>query len=384
MALNRANLPEVTRLPPQEVPRPAIPSGAEEERPRGDLARRASRISASLVIIAGVAVLAVCYVAETLLVTVMVSILLAFILEPVVSGLVRIRLPRSIAALLAILLLLGVAYGLSYFFYNRALDFARQLPKYSRDIRGMVSHVVQKKNQLQQAGEKVLPPDAKSKEAMPVTVVGNETGVITRNLGTVTELAFTLAFIPFLVYFMLSWQEHARARTVQLFPPANRTVAYITMGQIASMMRSFIAGNFFIGVFMALCSMLVFALLKLPYFYFLGVFSGFLSLIPYLGLILALFVPLTAGIGTLNTTGMIVVIVTVTALHLLSMNVLFPKFIGGRLRLNPLVVTMGLLIWGFIWGAMGLVLAVPILGAIKIICDHIPNLRPIGAWMGND
>jgi predicted PurR-regulated permease PerM len=72
----------------------------------------------------------------------------------------------------------------------------------------------------------------------------------------------------------------------------------------------------------------------------------------------------------------------VLGLHLLAMNVLYPKILGSRLQLNPLVVTISLLLWGFIWGAMGLILAVPIMAAIKIICDHVNSLRPIGEWMG--
>jgi predicted PurR-regulated permease PerM len=154
------------------------------------------------------------------------------------------------------------------------------------------------------------------------------------------------------------------------------------MGQISLMMRSFITGNFIVGVFIGICSLVVFGFLKLPYFYFLGFISGFLSLVPYLGVALALIPPLTAGLGNLSTSGLVIIFVTVFGLHVISMNVLYPKVIGKRLQLNPLLVTMGLLIWGFIWGAMGLILAVPILGALKIICDHVPNLRPIGEWMG--
>lgn len=367
---------------PQEVESQPDPLQLEEERLRRKIAHTIRNISASGMIVAMATVLFICYVGKTVLVTLMFSILLAFVLEPVVSGLERIRLPRSVGAIVAILLLVGVTYGVSYFFYNRALDFAEQLPKYSQEIRGMLARVVRQKDALQQVGEKVLPQNQKARQAVPVTVVSNESGLLTRNLGAVMEAVVTLAFVPFLVYFMLSWQEHARVQTVQLFPLESRTTAYVTMGHITTMIRSFIAGNFAIGIFMAICSLVVFGFLKLPYFYFLGFISGFLSLIPYLGVILALAVPVTAGIGILSATGMIIVIVTVCGLHLISTYVLFPKFIGSRLQLNPLVVSIGLLIWGFLWGAMGLVLAIPMLGAIKIICDHVPNLRPIGAWMG--
>jgi predicted PurR-regulated permease PerM len=69
-------------------------------------------------------------------------------------------------------------------------------------------------------------------------------------------------------------------------------------------------------------------------------------------------------------------------MHLFSMNVLYPKLLGKRMDLNPLVVTLSLLIWGWIWGAMGLLLAVPITAAIKIVCDNVEQLKPIGNWMG--
>jgi predicted PurR-regulated permease PerM len=107
------------------------------------------------------------------------------------------------------------------------------------------------------------------------------------------------------------------------------------------------------------------------------------SLVPYLGVFLALLPPLTGAVGSVNTTGLIIIFVTVVGLHILTMNVLYPKMVGKRLRLNPLAVTLGLLFWAWIWGAMGLILAVPIVGATKIICDYVDSLRGLGAWLGD-
>jgi predicted PurR-regulated permease PerM len=64
--------------------------------------------------------------------------------------------------------------------------------------------------------------------------------------------------------------------------------------------------------------------------------------------------------------------------------VLYPKIIGGRLRLNPLTVTLALLIWGWIWGAAGLILAIPITAGMKIVFDHVEPLKPFGAWLGGE
>ena len=143
-----------------------------------------------------------------------------------------------------------------------------------------------------------------------------------------------------------------------------------------------IRDSFIIGVFLSACSIALFGLIGLPYFYFLGIISGFLSVVPYLGVLLAIVPPLVADLGHLTTSIALLVIGTVLGLHLVAMNVLYPKILGKRLQLNPLAVTIALLFWGWLWGAMGLVLAVPLTGALKIICDYIERLRPYGAWLG--
>lgn len=384
MASNRIIPPTQEQLHPEEAPE----NGFAEQELRAKKEHKLNAMlhagAAAQIIVGAVVVLAVCYVAKLILITLMVSILITFMLEPLVDLLERVRLPRSVGSVAAVLLLLGVIYGGSYFFYNRAISFVHELPKYSDRIRGMLANVRQQTSDLEKTAQQVLPEEKGGKKPMTVTVQSSPlSGVVTQNIGAVTETILTLVFIPFLVYFMLSWQEHARTKSVQLFPPEYRTTAYVTLGQISLMMRSFIDGNLLIGLFMSIVSTAVFAALGLPYFYFLGFISGFLSLMPYLGIALAMIPPLAAGMGVLSDTRLLIVAATVLGLHLLAMNVLYPKILGKRLQLNPLVVTISLLIWGFIWGAMGLILAVPIMGAVKIVCDHVNSLRAVGEWMGD-
>lgn len=375
-------------IPPTE---PLGPQAADRATTQRDLQQRQEhkfrnslRAGATAeVILAVVAVLAACYFAKIVMITLLVSVLIAFTLEPVVTFLGRWRLPRSAGAIIAVLLLCGVVWAGSYFFYNRAISFVHQLPKYSQKIRGKLSHITMQTREIKNTTQKILPGQAaQNNKAVPVKVESSGSDFFTKGLGTITEVLAAIAFVPFLVYFMLSWQEHARTKTVQLFQAQNRTTAYVTLGQISLMIRAFIAGNFIIGLFMSAVSMVVFGFLGLPYFYFLGLISGFLSLMPYLGVVLGAIPPLAAGMGILKGTGMIVIVLTVLGLHLFSMNVLYPKVIGKRLQLNPLVVTISLLVWGWIWGALGLVLAVPVMGVIKIICDHVTSLRHFGEWMG--
>jgi predicted PurR-regulated permease PerM len=122
--------------------------------------------------------------------------------------------------------------------------------------------------------------------------------------------------------------------------------------------------------------------LGLPYFYFTGFISGFLSLVPYLGVVLAMVPPIVTGLGQIHSTQVLVIVGTVLGLHLFALNVLYPKFLGSRLQLNPLAVTLALLFWGWLWGAWGLILAIPLTAATKIIFDHVESLRAYGAWLG--
>jgi predicted PurR-regulated permease PerM len=69
-------------------------------------------------------------------------------------------------------------------------------------------------------------------------------------------------------------------------------------------------------------------------------------------------------------------------LHLITANLLFPAMVGRRVHLNALAVTVALLFWGWIWGGAGLILAIPITATIKVLCDNIENLQPVGRWLG--
>ena len=72
------------------------------------------------------------------------------------------------------------------------------------------------------------------------------------------------------------------------------------------------------------------------------------------------------------------------SLHVIAMNFLYAKIIGRRVRLNPLVVTVAMMFWGLLWGAVGLVLAIPITAGIKAVCDNVESLMPLGRLLGED
>lgn len=341
--------------------------------------------SVAQVVVAIVATVGLLYLLRFVMVTVLVALLLAFILEPFVHVLSRIAIPRAVGALVAVVLAAGLAVGLGFFLYARLGDFAAELPRYSERIQRTLRPIQEPLNKLEKVAGSIDKPLTDGREPVPVTV--REAPIFSRVVaakgGVIGEVLLGIGFVPFLAYFMLTWKEHAHSATVKLFPEENRIVAYRTVARISVMIRTFIVGNLTIGVIGATVCVTVFWLLHIPYFYFLGIISGFVSLIPSFGVFLALVPPLAGGIGIVSKTGIVIILLTVACTHAATMNVLYPKFIGKKARLNPLAVLLALLFWVWIWGAVGLVLAVPIVGAAKIVCDHTDSLKGFGAWLGD-
>ena len=374
-------------ISPSAAPTEEIPSAIVEQAAEEVETLRASVKAGTVaqIVIAVIAMIGLIYLLKLVLVTTLAAILLAYVLEPAVAGLMRLRIPRSVSALIVVTFGLMLALGLTYFSYNRALDFVEELPTYSTAFRDSIGSIRSKADKLAEQARSVVEPPKTRQKPIPVRIEQTQgvTQLITDNSGTIADLILAIGFVPFLVYFMLASKDHVHVTTVRLFPKEHRLLAHRTVGRISGMIRSYILANFVVGLASALICGIVFWYLGIQYFYFIGAISGFASLIPYLGVFLALLPPLASGLGTLHKTGLLTVVLTVVGIHAITMNLIYPKVIGSRLQLNPLAVSLSLLFWSWIWGAPGLILAIPILGVLKIICDHVDPLQGLGCWLGD-
>jgi predicted PurR-regulated permease PerM len=159
------------------------------------------------------------------------------------------------------------------------------------------------------------------------------------------------------------------------------------------MVRGFAARNLIIGSAMATVTILVLLALKIQGAMILGIVSGFLNLIPFLGVILAVLVPSAAALLQFTTASPFAIIfLTVVCLHFISANFLIPKVVGSRVNIGPVAATAGILFWGWLWGLIGILLAVPLTAFVKLVADchpsfvHISNLlaespRPVSSWI---
>lgn len=364
--------------------------------------------------IAGAATIALLYFGRVFFITLITAVIISFILEPFVSFLVRLRLPRSVASFLVCSTALFLLYLTGLGLYTQVSILVEDFPQYGQRINDLVDRVSTQVDKMEQATYLVLVP-RRLRENQPQQQAPAPQQARPRRRDTTQpplpppvqevrirqerpqlfnylygylsgfySVMLMVSFVPFLVYFMLSWGDHVRRSFLQLFHGASRSIAGKSWEGIANMARAYVVGNFVLGLLLTVLSTLFFFLIRVPYPFLIGPLSGFLSLIPYVGLPLALIPPFASALVLYdNLSVYFAIATTVSFLHLLALNLAYPKMVGSRVHLNPLAVTIALMFWGSLWGAIGLVMAIPITAGIKAVCDNVDDLQPYGRLLGD-
>lgn len=350
-----------------------------------DIPPPASTATVSLRIIAAAIILASIYYASSIVITLVCAIFIAFVLEPGVKLMERFRVPRWLGSLAMVLLTLTVIYLLVYLVYDRAVAFMDDLPKFAARVKQIIAHIQLTARNIRQSTSTMLPSTTDA--SLPTVQVQQESPwmqFLLRGIGSVYAFTVTVMFIPFLVFFMLTSKNQIWAATLNLFPSERRQRTEDVIRGISQMVRQFVLGNLLVALISAALITPVFSILQLRYALLMGPLAAFLTMIPYIGVALGILPPLLIALVQYDHIGPYVIIaITVVLVHFLAVNVLTPKLVGHRVKLNALSVTIAMMFWGWLWGGIGLVLAVPITAAIKAVCDNVGSLKPYGAWMGD-
>jgi predicted PurR-regulated permease PerM len=248
------------------------------------------------------------------------------------------------------------------------------IPEYASKIRDAVKPLTQNIEKVQKSAGTIASP-APGKRVPEVRVSETPTwpSYLIRGVGSVWGAVIIGGLVPFLMFFMLVRKSHLYNWLEDTFGEKVDVARFTS--RLTNMVRGFAVGNLIIGAAMATITVAVFLELKLQGAVPLGVASGFLNLVPFIGAILAAGLPLLGATLQFDTAGpFLIIIVTVLALHLVSANFLVPKFIGSRVNIGPVAATMGILFWGWMWGVMGILLAVPLTAFVKLVADCHPSL----------
>lgn len=380
-------------------------------------ARKSRSVRTSLIALA--AAIALLYYGRDFFVTLIISLVFAFILDPAVLLVMKLRLPRPAATAIVIGFACVAVYLMSVLLWTQVATIAEDLPAYAQRLGDVWSKTNTKLDQMEQGTIDALVPKTLRDQSQQIqqkplemkarrhhqAVVATPTPaptpppiqevrihtdpkpVITTLYGYTAGYLHVLvmaSFVPFLVYFMLSWRDHFNKTVTRLFQGEQRYVVGKTWSGIGESTRAYVLGNFLLWVLLSSVSAIVFFFMGVPYWILVGPLSAFCSLVPYVGLPLSMLPPVLAALAIPNRFKIIATLMVITAaMHIVVMNFVYAKVIGRRVRLNPLVVTIALMFWGMLWGAVGLVLAVPITAAIKTVCDNVESLEPYGKLLGD-
>ena len=382
----------------------------------GAASPRAARVAATLF-----AICLSCWllrVGRSFFITLISAVLLAFILEPAVQLFMRLRLRRGMASFLACSVMLGTLYLALLGAWTQAVGFMADVPNYSKRIADLVDTASLEVEHIQRTVEETLVPSRLRQSTTPEPPVKTKPSARNRrvvtppppavaqpnavqevrirqepsdlvnlvwdSLSKFSDALLLASFVPFLVYFFLSWQDHLMRALLSLAGGKQREILNRSLQGIADVTRAYVVGNFLLGVVMSVVSSIFFYFAGVPYWEVAGPLSAFLSLIPYLGLPLALLPPLAAALPVFVNWGpYLVVSLGVAVLHLVCLNLLYPKLVGSRVHLNPLIVTLALMVWYILWGGAGLVLAIPITAGMKAVFDSVPRWRGYGKLLGD-
>ncbi len=356
----------------------------------GELLRRIATLL--LILVAGMLTV-FGYFASSLCITVVLAAFLAILFDPVVVLFEKLLLPRTAAAAIVVLAGIGLIVLLGYSLYGRALTFAEQIPAYTSKIQQTIEPFGRKLQNLQQSAGSFASDVQPTKKVPEVRLHESPTwpAYLVRGAGSAWGVLVIAGVVPFLAFFILCSKKQMAIRMDALFGSRIDTVRFIT--SLNQMVRGFVAGNLIVGSVMALVTTVMLLAIGVNGAIPLGIVSGLLNLLPFLGLILSLALPLAAALLQFSTAGPFIVIsLTILLLHFVSANFLFPKFIATRVSIGPVAATIGILFWGWLWGVMGLLLAVPLTAIVKLIADlhpslcHLSNMlaltpRPIPRWL---
>ena len=249
--------------------------------------------SISLRIIAAAIIIACINYASSVVITLIFSIFIAFVLEPGVRWLERIRVPRWLGSLIMVVAALGLVYLVIYALYNQLIAFAHDFPTYAEPLKRLLQSFERFVGRLQQSTSTIMP--AAQQPGLPTIRLQQESPwahYLLRGIGSIYSFAVTVMFIPFLVFFMLAGKDQIWASSLNLFPREHRYHAETVIHSIGHMVREYVLGNILVALISAALITPIFGLIHLRYALLMGPLAALLSLIPYLGVALGLVPPL--------------------------------------------------------------------------------------------
>jgi|SRR5690554_4503996 len=373
------------------------PSPGDDNKPRSVAANAINFQQIAPVVIAGMGFIVFLDWAQDVLLPLVAGIMISYALDPLVSFLDRVKIPRPISAALVLSALLGILALAALPLQSEAMKMLERIPdaiqQFEQQSRqqpkseGLMEKAQEAAKEIEESAARAEGPGDRV-QATEVRIVEEPFDVrdyLMERASGGTMLVTQLFSVLFLVYFVLAIGTLYKRKIVRMSGPqfhSMRKAARI-LNEFHYQMRRFIFVMFLSAVFVGIFTWLAFLLLGVEQALLWGVLAGIASAIPYLGPFLVF---IGSGVAAFIQFGSMdmAIAVSVTSLIVTSIQgyLLTPWLTSQLSSLNAVVIFIGLLFWGWLWGPVGLVLATPILMMTKTLCDHVENLQGLGELLG--
>lgn len=334
----------------------------------------------------GLFVLAVFYtlhIARDFLMPVVLALMLALVLSPIIGFLGRLWVPRAAAALMVLILLVGSVGAIGYALYAPVVGWFQGAPYNFYIIESKLGVLKKSVEEVKKATAEAERMTKVTEEDQTKIVVEEDHSWLDLILVQTRYLALQISMILLLLFYLLAAGNMFTEKLVVVVrKPAHRKQALAIIDQTQRDISGYLLTVTAINIGLGVAVMAAMYLLGMPDPLLWGVLAALLNYVPYLGPITTLVVIMIVALTTFPTPGEALIAGgAYLVLVVFESEFVKPILLGRRFTLNPVVIVLSLVLWGFLWGIPGVLLAIPILVAFKILCDNVPALAPIGAFL---
>ncbi|MFY9311084.1 MAG: AI-2E family transporter [Bacteroidia bacterium] len=323
------------------------------------------------------------YVGQQVLVPIMLALLFAILLRPVVNFLnTKIRLPHVIAVIISVVLFLLFIAGIVFFVSWQVGDMASDWDKIKNNIlthyhtiqRWISQHLNISYNEQQ----KYIEQASKDSFSKSGNIMGS-------TLSSFTGALLSMILVPIYTFLFLLYRNLFITFLTKLVSEENQGKLQDILMHVKVAIQSYVVGLLIeFGIVSTLTSIGL-MIVGVEYAILLGVITGLLNLIPYIGILIAGLISILASLTSSTDLSLIIgVIVVNSVVQLLDNNIIIPMIVSSKVRINAFVSIAGVIIGGAIGGVAGMFLSIPIIAILKVVFDRIEELEPWGFLMGDD
>lgn len=342
--------------------------------------RRPSGAGLTRLAVGGLFVLAVLYTlyfAKPVLLPIALALLFAWVLRPLVRGLQGLKVPESAAAALVVGGVLFAAGSGAYLLTEPAMKWAENAPQTLREIERKASALKRSIATVQRATDKIENIARPDSSSAPAPVPEHRPLSSTLLSGTQAFAVSALTTV-ILLYFLLAAGDQFLRKVVRLIPSFGDKKKAVEIARgIESEIGRYLLTILFINLSLGAMTVLLTSLAGLPNPLLWGAMATLLNFIPYVGATISLVVLSIVSILTFDTLAEALMVPGgFLLITFLEGQIAYPLVVGRHFAVNPVLVFVSLLFWGWLWGIPGMLMAVPILVIAKIFCSHIEALSP--------